>query len=58
MAKISIIMAKIYDIKKIDDITPDHYIWEDKCHICEEWTTVCSGTGCCKRCDDNGKNLL
>lgn len=27
------------------------YIWPDICHLCERWSLLSSGTGCCEQCD-------
>lgn len=52
MVKTSILACKLYGIKKLDDITPHHYIYEDDCYMCGKRLWVCSGTGCCRTCDN------
>lgn len=27
------------------------YVWPDICHICDSWSLLSSGTGCCLNCD-------
>ena len=51
MVKTSRLACELYGIKKLDDITPFHYIYEDDCYMCGERRWVCSGTACCRTCD-------
>jgi len=37
---------------KEEEESHNSYTNRGNCYICDEYTWICSGTGCCKECDE------